>query len=444
MDSRQPFKKLRLSSENSKNCNNNQKTSINEDPLNDDFGLWGEELELDDDVMQQIETQGYSQYQMQDSEKNNGHFTFNQENIATIQNTDCINKSLVDGSSSQFPQNNDIPIPEPSISTVSNDVIKLREELLMKTGEVTNLRMEMKSREKEYYNQISEKNDEITQLKRQLAGTQSEIEFQKLEMKSHKSKARLSLNNPKVMLKQSNLNSSFHEKFNFETNKNIQKDVKAFHFSRPTDKGDILYKLLKSILNSDDPDFHSSQNLIKDEDSHGSDLIFEKNEFILYLKSSLLQLCWFSTFEEDRAVYLIKLIVTQSKELLTHFYQKLSCEELNLDTANRKSKFMLNRSKDTSEFIDTQHFLKRTKLFPTEEGIFVRQTITMLAKLLEIEAKVVDMLIEPEQLHVARCSCISRANMNVTGENAVELTISKFPEVNYTEKMEVDESSGSG
>lgn len=34
--------------------------------------------------------------------------------------------------------------------------------------------------------------------------------------------------------------------------------------------------------------------------------------------------------------------------------------------------------------------------------------------------------------------------MNVTGENAVELTISKFPEVNYTEKMEVDESSGSG
>lgn len=105
-------------------------------------------------------------------------------------------------------------------------------------------------------------------------------------MKSHKSKARLSLNNPKVMLKQSNLNSSFHEKythqftnllfyllffnktiyfrFNFETNKNIQKDVKAFHFSRPTDKGDILYKLLKSILNSDDPDFHSSQNLIKD------------------------------------------------------------------------------------------------------------------------------------------------------------------------------------
>lgn len=65
MDSRQPFKKLRLSSENSKNCNNNQKTSINEDPLNDDFGLWGEELELDDDVMQQIETQGYSQYQMQ-------------------------------------------------------------------------------------------------------------------------------------------------------------------------------------------------------------------------------------------------------------------------------------------------------------------------------------------------------------------------------------------
>lgn len=105
-------------------------------------------------------------------------------------------------------------------------------------------------------------------------------------MKSHKSKARLSLNNSKVMLKQSNLNSSFHEKyihqlgnllfcllffnktiyfrFNFETNKNIQKDVKVFHFSRPTDKGDVLYKLLKSILNSDDPDFCSSQNLIKD------------------------------------------------------------------------------------------------------------------------------------------------------------------------------------
>lgn len=42
------------------------------------------------------------------------------------------------------------------------------------------------------------------------------------------------------------------------------------------------------------------------------------------------------------------------------------------------------------------------KLFPTEEGIFIRQTITMLAKLLEIEAKVVDMLIEPEPLQVAR------------------------------------------
>lgn len=64
MDSRHTSKKIRLSSGNAKNYTNYRDPPTNTDPLDDDFGLWGEELEVDDDVMQQIETQGYSQYQM--------------------------------------------------------------------------------------------------------------------------------------------------------------------------------------------------------------------------------------------------------------------------------------------------------------------------------------------------------------------------------------------
>lgn len=55
MDARQTSKRPRLSS------GNVMQKSVKYS-RNDDFELWGEELAVDDDIMQEIETQAYSQY----------------------------------------------------------------------------------------------------------------------------------------------------------------------------------------------------------------------------------------------------------------------------------------------------------------------------------------------------------------------------------------------
>lgn len=62
---RQPNKKLRLSSGSAKPFNDPYHSSVstNKYSTTDDDEVWGDDLAVDDDLIQEIETQGYSQYQ---------------------------------------------------------------------------------------------------------------------------------------------------------------------------------------------------------------------------------------------------------------------------------------------------------------------------------------------------------------------------------------------
>ncbi len=66
MDPKQPNKKLRLSTGGSKNYFGNRRNSPEKKTpyttKDDDDDLWGEEINVDDEEIQRIETQGYSQY----------------------------------------------------------------------------------------------------------------------------------------------------------------------------------------------------------------------------------------------------------------------------------------------------------------------------------------------------------------------------------------------
>ncbi|KAK7604966.1 hypothetical protein V9T40_006152 [Parthenolecanium corni] len=155
MMDRHPNKRLRLSGSTKTPFNEPYHSSVstNKYSTTDDDELWGGDLAVDDDLIQEIETQGYSQYQ----------------------------------------------------------------------SNVKNLRLELGNKEKQYRAHLNEKDAIIDDLKKQLTGKQSEIDFQKIEKLSQSCKTPKSTSpkTPNTFRRPQNLNYSFHERKLSDSEKGI-------------------------------------------------------------------------------------------------------------------------------------------------------------------------------------------------------------------------------
>ncbi|XP_065218672.1 uncharacterized protein LOC135844403 isoform X2 [Planococcus citri] len=316
----QPSKKIRLDREIA-TTSRNQK--------NDDE-LWGDDdLCLDDDVMQQIESQALSQFQM--------------------------SRPIQTQNFSAHPQR-------------TNNYEELEQKLQTKQGEVTNLRMENSRITKEFKNQLDAKNELIENLNKQLRGKQTELEFQKAEMKSQICRTPRS---SKVQQKVSNV--SFHERFQFTQGKGLVKDGKVFNFGGHLNKGDILFKLVPRAFNVNEVNLSLQ--------------IDRGNSFALFLNYCLLKLCGFTSFDKPSAKELIALVMSKSREELSTFLRELVVsdeKDIHKFSSRNSRVFVLSKTRKDCD-VKTCLLLTNAKWFSEETAVAVRQTIAMLAKLIQVE-----------------------------------------------------------